>query len=76
MHPNLDIVNQDALQYALQASIRQNRYEYIIHDVFTGGAEPTPLFTNSFLKTLKCLLKPQGAIAIVRQWSPHLCASS
>ncbi|KAK6365251.1 hypothetical protein LTS17_011484 [Exophiala oligosperma] len=39
-------------------------YDYIIHDVFTGGAEPIQLFTSEFFKDLKVLLKPEGVIAI------------
>jgi hypothetical protein len=39
-------------------------YDYIIHDVFTGGAEPVNLFTREFLSNLKTLLKPNGVIAI------------
>lgn len=41
-------------------------YDYIIHDVFTGGTEPVDLFTFEFLQNLKKLLKPEGVIAIVR----------
>ncbi|KAF5502562.1 Polyamine aminopropyltransferase [Colletotrichum aenigma] len=40
------------------------RYDYIVHDVFTGGAEPVPLFTLEFLQGLNSLLKPDGVIAI------------
>lgn len=42
------------------------QYDYIVHDVFTGGAEPVDLFTVEFLGNLHKLLKPDGAIAIVR----------
>lgn len=41
------------------------KYDYIVHDVFTGGAEPIELFTVEFLEGLKSLLKDDGAIAIV-----------
>jgi spermidine synthase len=41
-------------------------YDYIIHDVFTGGAEPIDLFTREFLVDLRELLSPEGVIAIVR----------
>ena len=41
-------------------------YNYIIHDVFTGGAEPIDLFTREFLVDLRELLSPEGVIAIVR----------
>jgi hypothetical protein len=41
------------------------RYDYIIHDVFTGGAEPVELFTQEFLSGLAFLLKEDGVVAIV-----------
>ncbi|KAL9101239.1 MAG: hypothetical protein Q9163_003472 [Psora crenata] len=40
------------------------RYDYIIHDVFTGGAEPIELFTMEFLTDLSNLLSIDGTIAI------------
>lgn len=39
-------------------------YDYIIHDVFTGGAEPVDLFTIEFLTGLRQLLQPDGVIAL------------
>ena len=45
-------------------STEANSYDYIIHDVFTGGAEPAELFTTEFLSGLHMLLKPDGVIAI------------
>lgn len=41
------------------------KYDYIVHDVFTGGAEPVDLFTETFIRSLSYLLKPDGVIAIV-----------
>lgn len=43
---------------------RAGQFDYIIHDVFTGGAEPIALFTEDFLSGLHMLLKPDGVIAI------------
>jgi len=43
---------------------KQAHYDYIIHDVFTGGAEPVDLFTYEFLSSLNGMLKPNGVIAI------------
>ena len=40
------------------------QYDYVVHDVFTGGAEPLPLFTREFLSDLRALLKPHGVAAI------------
>ena len=42
-----------------------DRYDYIIHDVFTGGVEPAELFTYEFLKNLASLLKDDGVVAII-----------
>lgn len=42
-----------------------SKFDYVVHDVFTGGAEPVPLFTLEFLQNLDALLKPNGVIAIV-----------
>ena len=41
------------------------KYDYIIHDVFTGGAEPIELFTKEFLEGLSYLMNSNGVIAIV-----------
>nr|POF07056.1 putative polyamine aminopropyl transferase [Quercus suber] len=40
------------------------QYDYILHDVFTGGAEPLALFTLDFLTQLRSLLTPHGVIAL------------
>ncbi|RDW71869.1 spermine synthase [Coleophoma crateriformis] len=40
------------------------KFDYIVHDVFTGGAEPVELFTLEFLQDLKTMLNPDGVIAI------------
>jgi spermidine synthase len=55
----------DAVVYASSAVASGQTFDYIVHDVFTGGAEPVDLFTFEFLNDLQSLLKPNGAIAIV-----------
>jgi len=55
----------DAFAAVLNTSRMQaSTYDYIIHDVFTGGVEPVDLFTVDFLSGLHLLLKPRGTIAI------------
>ncbi|ERF69111.1 hypothetical protein EPUS_01067 [Endocarpon pusillum Z07020] len=56
----------DAVHLVQDAQARNitTKYDYIIHDVFTGGAEPVDLFTQEFLSGLKYLLKEDGVIAI------------
>ena len=65
---NHTAVIEDAVTYTerLAADETEQRFDYIIHDVFTGGAEPIPLFTLEFLENLNALLKPNGVVAIVR----------
>lgn len=54
----------DAVAFVANTSSSGVRYDYIIHDVFTGGAEPVELFTTEFLEGLHAMLKPEGVIAI------------
>lgn len=63
---NHTAVIQDAVSWAENAAAlpEQTKYDYIIHDVFTGGTEPLALFTTTFLQNLRSLLTPNGVIAI------------
>ncbi|KAL9122301.1 MAG: hypothetical protein Q9187_001149 [Circinaria calcarea] len=58
---------EDAVMFVARvqaAGSRRFSYNYIIHDVFTGGAEPADLFTQEFIQGLSDLLKRDGVIAI------------
>ncbi|KZF22979.1 S-adenosyl-L-methionine-dependent methyltransferase [Xylona heveae TC161] len=62
---NHTTVIQDAMAFVEESNAKSTiHYDYIIHDVFTGGAEPIELFTHEFLLGLSSLLKPSGVIAI------------
>jgi len=63
--PGVTVVNEDVTIYINRTLSSTTRYDHIIHDVFTGGAEPLELFTYEFLLGLKDLLNPKGTIAIV-----------
>jgi hypothetical protein len=64
---NHTFVIGDAIQIVQQMLANFNlQYDIIIHDVFTGGAEPVDLFTLEVLSNINALLKPDGVIAIVR----------
>ena len=65
LRENRATVVEDATVYAAAAAESDSRYDFIVHDVFTGGAEPVSLFTLEFLTHLYNLLQPSGAIAIV-----------
>ncbi|ROV91911.1 hypothetical protein VPNG_09770 [Cytospora leucostoma] len=62
---NHTAVIEDAVTYTSDlVNNTDTKFDYIVHDVFTGGAEPVSLFTLEFLQNLNALLKPNGAIAI------------
>jgi spermidine synthase len=74
--PNHISVIEDAVKFVKKADTSSSsaQYDYIVHDVFTGGAEPAELFTYEFISGLHSLLKEDGVIAIVS--STHtLCPS-
>lgn len=41
-----------------------HRYDYIMHDCFTGGSEPTQLLTREMLMELRALLNECGILAL------------
>jgi len=69
LSPRHTAIIQDAVSYAAALARTDDKYDYIVHDVFTGGAEPIELFTFEFLQDLHSILKPGGVIAIVRPFS-------
>jgi hypothetical protein len=65
LDPNHTAVIDDATTYVAQKSVSApGSFDYIIHDVFTGGAEPVYLFTTEFMQGLYDLLAPEGVVAI------------
>jgi hypothetical protein len=63
--PDHTAVIADAVSYADAVARSGEQYDYVVHDVFTGGAEPVELFTVEFIRDLRAILKPSGVIAIV-----------
>ncbi|KAH8920528.1 S-adenosyl-L-methionine-dependent methyltransferase, partial [Atractiella rhizophila] len=43
---------------------KERKFDYIIHDVFTGGMVPAKLFTMEFFKLVKEVLAVHGVIAV------------
>ncbi|KAL4954076.1 S-adenosyl-L-methionine-dependent methyltransferase [Aspergillus filifer] len=64
--PNHTPAIEDARSFVKKAQNApvKKQYDYIVHDVFTGGAEPVELFTWEFISGLKDLLKDDGVVAI------------
>lgn len=63
----------DAVSYASQLVSTEQKFDYVVHDVFTGGAEPVDLFTFEFVQDLHSILKPGGVIAIVSSHTHSFC---
>ncbi|KNG48308.1 spermine spermidine synthase [Stemphylium lycopersici] len=65
LSPEHNAVIDDATSYVAKTSVSAPAsYDYIIHDVFTGGAEPVYLFTTEFMQGLYSLLTDDGVVAI------------
>ena len=62
---DLEVIHQDALEFLRAAVDARERYDYVVHDVFTGGAEPLRLFSDEFFPLLRHIMTPNGRIAIV-----------
>ena len=56
---------RDAKEYVEDAKRSGAQFDYIVHDVFTGGVEPVDLFTLEFMRGLHDILADDGAISIV-----------
>jgi spermidine synthase len=56
---------EDAVSFASRTAREGKKYDYIVHDVFTGGAEPVDLFTLEFIQDLYDMLEDWGVIALV-----------
>lgn len=65
---------EDAVSFVKRESRKpateKRRYDYVIHDVFTGGAVPASLFTLEVLDGLKEIMADDGVIAI--NWAGDL----
>jgi hypothetical protein len=65
LSPDHTAVIDDAVTYVGEKSVTNpGSFNYIIHDVFTGGAEPVYLFTSEFMQGLYNLLSEHGVVAI------------
>ncbi|KAF9166918.1 hypothetical protein DFQ26_006445 [Actinomortierella ambigua] len=60
---------QDGRQFIEQAP--SAKYDYVIHDVFTGGGVPPSLFSVEALLEIQRILKPDGILALNMVGSEH-----
>ncbi|KAG0235319.1 hypothetical protein B0O80DRAFT_437373 [Mortierella sp. GBAus27b] len=60
---------QDGRQFIKDAP--EGRYDYVIHDVFTGGGVPPSLFSLEALHEIQRIMKPDGVLAMNMVGSEH-----
>lgn len=67
--PNHTAYIMDAVEFVKNAvatpELELEQYDFIIHDVFTGGAAPSVLFTIDMMQGMRKILKDDGVVAIV-----------
>jgi spermidine synthase len=60
------VVLAEKRQSALQNGISSNeKYDYVVHDCFSGGGVPAHIFTVQFWEDLKVVMNPDGVVAVV-----------
>lgn len=64
LSPDVRVINADAIKYVHKQASIGSKYDLVVHDVFTGGAEPVDLFSIQFLTELRSLLSDQGMAVI------------
>lgn len=42
------------------------KFDFVVHDCFSGGAVPQHVFTREFWADLKIIMEPDGVLAVVR----------
>ncbi|KAA8892898.1 S-adenosyl-L-methionine-dependent methyltransferase [Sphaerosporella brunnea] len=73
LSPNHTAYIEDAVGFVKREVAKgadSKKYDYILHDVFTGGAVPASLFTFEVFRGLRHLLSDDGVIAI--NWAGDL----
>lgn len=62
---------EDAISFVkTRGPERQGTYDFVLHDVFTGGAVPAGLFTREFFRGLERMMKDDGVVAV--NWAGDL----
>lgn len=80
--PNLDsdriyledagVVVAEKRRLALENGISSaDKYDYVVHDCFSGGGVPAHLYTLEFWEDLKTIMNPEGVVAVVSQRMRH-----
>ena len=60
-----ETIYADGKGFVEDAAIRGEKWDYIVHDVFTGGKVPERLFTREMWRATKKVLSENGVLAVV-----------
>ena len=63
--PELNVVHEDGRKFVESAATRGEKWDFVIHDVFTGGSVPPHLFTTEMWTVTKTVLAENGVVAVV-----------
>lgn len=64
--PNQVVIEDARVWLERQHSLSEDeKYDYVVHDCFSGGGVPGHIFTDEFWKKLKSVMKVDGIIAVV-----------
>jgi hypothetical protein len=61
--PNMNVLYQDGRKFIENSN---EKWDYILHDVFTGGSVPAHLFTIEMWNAVKAKLSLNGVVVVVR----------
>ena len=59
------VVFADGRRFIEDAAKHGEKWDFVVHDVFTGGKVPERLFTREMWKTTKEVLKENGVLVVV-----------
>jgi hypothetical protein len=60
---------------ATDTVVKQELYDIVVHDCFSGGAVPKHIYTLEFWQDLKTIMNPEGVLAVVslfRRYFKHV----
>jgi spermidine synthase len=57
---------EDGRAFVERSVRRGEKWDYVVHDVFTGGSVPAHLFTLEMWNSVKSILSRDGVLAVVK----------
>jgi spermidine synthase len=59
------VAHEDGRAFIERSVEEREKWDYIVHDVFTGGSVPGHLFTTEMWASMKAVLAENGVLAVV-----------